>query len=75
VESLGAFRFTVTFPVINNASNIIFLASGEKKAQAVAAVLEGDFDPGEYPAQNVKAVNGNVYWFIDEPASALLAAP
>lgn len=75
VENLGAFRFTITFPVINNASNIIFLASGEKKAQAVAAVLEGDFDPEEYPAQNVRPAAGNVYWLFDESASGLLAAP
>src|SRR5688572_1769664 len=29
VEELRAFRFTITFPVINDASNIIFLASGK----------------------------------------------
>jgi len=73
VEELGAFRFTVTFPVINQASNVILLASGEEKAKAIAAILEGKFDPEEYPAQNVKPVDGNVYWLIDEPAAGLLS--
>ena len=38
VEKLGAFRLTMTFPVFNNASNVIFLVSGESKSEAVARV-------------------------------------
>lgn len=75
VEELRAFRFTITFPVINEASNIVFLASGKEKAEAVAAILEGEFAPEQYPAQNVKPATGNVYWLIDEAASSLLETP
>ena len=72
VERLNDYRLTVTFPVINNASNIIFLASGTEKAAAVAVVLEGEHNPGKYPVQNVRPAEGNVFWFIDEPAATLL---
>ena len=72
VEKLGEYRLTITFPAINRASNIIFLALGEEKAAAVAAVLEGDFDPEKYPAQNVRPAAGKVYWLLDEPAASRL---
>ena len=72
VEKLNDYRLTMTFPLINNAANVIFLVAGKEKAEAVAAILEGKYDPEEYPAQNVRPAEGNAYWFIDEPAAALL---
>lgn len=72
IEKLGDYRFTITFPVINNAANTIFLVSGEAKAQAVSDVLEGDFRPDDLPAQFVLPENGELYWLLDEPAASLL---
>jgi 6-phosphogluconolactonase len=72
VEKLGDNRFTITFPVINNAANVIFLVSGEDKAQAVADVIEGDFQPDYFPAQFVLPENGDLYWLLDAPAAGLL---
>ena len=73
VEKLTAFRLTMTFPVFNNASNVIFLVAGESKSEAVARVLEGEFRPDEFPAQFVNPGSGNLYWILDEAAGIRLA--
>ena len=62
----------MTFPLINNAANVVFLVSGSDKAEAVATVLEGDFQPDDFPAQFVIPENGDIYWLLDEPAGASL---
>jgi 6-phosphogluconolactonase len=69
VEKLKAYRFTMTFPAIDNARNVIFLVAGENKAEALKAVLKGDFQPEKFPAQNVKPLNGNLLWLVDEKAA------
>ena len=72
VEKLGTTRFTLTFPVINNARNVIFLVAGAEKAETLKAVLEGDFEPEKYPSQTVKPEHGDLFWLIDERAASLL---
>ena len=75
VEKLDAHRLTITFPVINNASNVIFLVAGEEKAQAVADVFEAEFRPDDFPAQLVQPVEGNLYWLLDNAAASKLRRP
>jgi 6-phosphogluconolactonase len=70
VEKLGEFRLTMTFPAINASKRVIFLVSGEAKAGAVAAVLEGEFDPVNLPAQRVKPGPGRVQWLLDKPSAS-----
>lgn len=72
VENLQTTRLTLTFPVINNASNIMFLVSGTEKAEALREVLQGDYQPDQFPAQKVKLNNGNLLWLIDSDAARLL---
>ena len=72
VEKLNDFRLTITFPVINNASNVIFLVAGAEKVQAVTNVLEGPFDPDDFPAQRVRPENGILYWLLDKAAASSL---
>ncbi len=72
VSKLGEQRLTMTFPVINNASSVIFLVSGEEKAATVRNVVEGDFLPDEFPAQLVKPTSGDLYWLLDEAAASTL---
>lgn len=69
VEKLDTNRLTLTFPVINHAANVIFLASGAAKAEILAAVLRGEFKPEKFPSQNVKPADGNLYWLADESAA------
>lgn len=75
VEKLSDHRFTMTFPVINGALNVVFFIAGAEKAEAVANVLEGEFRPDEYPAQLVKPVGGDLYWLLDEAAARSLQGP
>jgi 6-phosphogluconolactonase len=72
VEKLATDRLTLTFPVINNAANIILLVSGAEKASALKEILEGKADPEKYPAQMVRPVNGDLVWLIDNQANELL---
>ncbi len=72
VEKLDTTRLTLTFPVINNAANIIFLVAGADKAEALREVLEGKSAPDKYPSQTVKPANGELFWLLDENAAKLL---
>jgi len=72
VEKLDTTRLTVTFPVINKARNVIFLIKGADKAETLKTVLEGDFQPEKFPAQNVKPADGKLFWLVDDEAAALL---
>ncbi len=68
VEKLQAHRLTLTFPVINNAANVAFLVSGEKKRNIFKRVME---DPSAgLPAQRVQPTNGKLLWFVDEAVVA-----
>ncbi len=72
VEKLDANRLTLTFPVINNSSNVLFLVAGESKAEALMEVLEGDSNPDKYPSQKVKPTQGKIIWAFDKDAGSLL---
>ncbi len=68
------YRITLTALCINAAKKIIFLVLGEKKAPALHQVLEGAYNPTEYPAQLIKPENGEVFWLVDELAAQKLTA-
>lgn len=65
-------RLTFTPPVLNAARHILFLVTGSEKADAVQAVLEGNYQPDEYPAQIVQPSQGEVTWMFDRDAAAKL---
>lgn len=67
-------RITLTAPCINQARKIAFLAFGEKKADALYEVLEGERNPEKYPSQLIQAQNGETIWFVDEAAAKRLSA-
>lgn len=73
VERLDARRITLTPPVLNNAACVIFLVSGEEKARALRAVLEGPYQPDRLPAQAVRPVDGQRLWLVDRAAARLLS--
>jgi 6-phosphogluconolactonase len=70
VPELNTFRLTLTFPVLNAAASVIFLVSGEDKAETVRDVLEGP--AGRFPAQFVRPVNGRLEWWLERGAARLL---
>ncbi len=66
------YRITLNAPLINEAQHIAFLVYGESKAIAVHHVLEGDEDIEEFPAQLIEPIVGEIEWFLDNAAAALL---
>ena len=62
-------RLTFTPPLLNAARNLLFLVTGSDKADALHAVLEGPYQPDEYPAQIVRPPNGEVVWMVDTAAA------
>lgn len=72
VESMDFWRITLTYPVINNARNVIFVVVGESKSRALNRVLSGPSDPKQYPSQAVLPSDGNLHWFVDEAAASRL---
>ena len=72
LEDQKVYRITMTAPLINQARNITFLVYGQQKAKAVHQVLEGEFDPEQYPAQLIDPEKGELHWFLDEAAASLL---
>ncbi len=67
-------RLTFTPPLLNAARNVLFLVTGSEKADALHAVLEGEYQPNEYPAQIVHPTNGEVVWMVDRAAAQNLQA-
>ncbi len=74
VPQLGVERMTLTLPVFNNARNVIGLVAGADKAEALAATLEGRYQPSTHPAQAIKPVDGSLVWLVDEAAAAKLTS-
>ncbi len=68
-------RVTLTLPVLNNASHILFLVSGRAKADIVAEVLGEGKENGRYPAGLVNPSHGSLEWFIDKDAARKLNSP
>lgn len=66
-------RITLTFPVINAAANIAFVATGAGKADKVKSIFQDKEVPyGALPAQIVSPVAGKLVWFADEAATSKL---
>ena len=72
VEKLQANRVTLTPITLNAAREVIFMIGGEGKAEALKQVLEGDYNPDEYPAQLLRNSTGKVTWLVDTDAAARL---
>ncbi len=66
-------RVTLTFPVLNAAREIVFLVSGQNKAEALCDVLEGRPTREERPAAGIRPVDGTLTWLVDAAAAGRLA--
>lgn len=72
VEDQQMYRITLTAPVVNKSSAVAFMVTGEKKSETLREVMKGQYRPEVYPSQVIKPENGNLHWFVDEKAAALL---
>lgn len=60
-------RITLTVPVINNARQIIFMATGMGKIQALTTIIKGN---SNLPAELIQPTDGELHWFVDNAAAA-----
>ena len=72
LKEQNSYRITMTAPMINQSKHILFLAYGKEKAEAVQHVLGNESNVQKYPAQLINPVDGELQWFLDEQAAALL---
>jgi 6-phosphogluconolactonase len=72
IGKLFADRITLTPPVLNNAACVMFMVSGEDKATALKAILEGPYEPAQLPAQLINPTNGRLVWLLDRAAARSL---
>jgi 6-phosphogluconolactonase len=67
-------RITFTYPVINHAVRVAFVAAGDGKADTLHSVI--DKPEKGLPSSRIKpAYPGQLYWFVDDGASANLSYP
>lgn len=74
VPKFDSWRLTLTYPVLDAAMHVLFLVGGAEKADAVQHVIEGPFDPAEYPAQGVRTPEGTVTFLLDAAAAGKLTS-
>jgi 6-phosphogluconolactonase len=70
VEKLNGYRITFTFPLLNAAAEVLFVAGGPDKADMLRKVLRGDPSGQRYPAQDIRPASGRLLWLVDEAAAA-----
>jgi 6-phosphogluconolactonase len=72
--SIPRTRLTLTLGVINQATVILFLASGGSKASIIKTILEPRQEVDrQLPAALVRPERGRLIWLLDRPAAALLS--
>lgn len=69
VEKFKTWRITFTYPLLNAAKNVIFLAAGEGKSGVVKEILQ---EKKPYPAALVKPNSGKLFWLLDKQAASQL---
>jgi 6-phosphogluconolactonase len=72
MPKLQEYRLTLTPRVINNARRVAIAAEGAEKAAALAAALNGPYDPNTYPVQIVSPKDGQLTWLVDCAAASQL---
>lgn len=65
-------RITLTAPCINQAHAVAFLVFGASKAEAIKHILHDERNTDNYPAQLIQPTEGQLHWYLDKPAAALL---
>jgi len=72
VEKLHAYRITMTLPVLNEAALVLFLVSGEDKAETLRQVLEEKDGKAPFPSQLIRPTHGRLLWLVDRVAGRFL---
>ena len=75
VEDKETWRITLSWLVINRASQVFFLVSGAEKALILNEVFEGLRDPERLPSQLIVPEGGILTLLLDQAAATLLPEP
>ncbi len=68
----GQKRISLTKEVLNNAKRITFIVTGKAKAKILSEIFNGLPISKNYPAAEIKPVNGIIDWMIDKEAAFYL---
>lgn len=71
-QNRPARRVTLTPMALNTSRNVIFLATGEAKADALKKALSDKKDPKNFPVHRINPQSGNVIWYVDALAAKYL---
>jgi 6-phosphogluconolactonase len=71
VDKFQTYRLTFTLPVLNRAAYVMFLVSGDEKAEIVREVLEDK--NAQLPSQKVNPSDGKLVWLLDRAAGSRLS--
>jgi len=66
-------RITMTFPLLLRARRVLVLVEGDSKTRALREVLEGTWNPEQFPAQRLREAR-DVRWLVDAAAASGLRA-
>lgn len=69
----GESRLTLTLPCLNRARHVLFVATGENKAEAVRRTLEPVPGETEPPAARIRPMSGSVLFLLDQAAAGKLS--
>ena len=72
VEKLKSHRITFTYPLLNAAAEVLFIAGGADKTEMLGKVLRGDPSGQTHPSQGVRPSSGRLLWMVDEAAASAL---
>lgn len=72
VDKLDTWRITLTARTLNAAVEVLLMVGGEAKAPALKEVLEGHYNPKEYPSQLLRDASAHVTWLVDQAAASQL---
>jgi 6-phosphogluconolactonase len=72
VPALDTWRVTLTLPAINAARRVLFLVTGQSKADILRRILSPEAPVKHLPASLVRPIAGEVTWMLDRDAASLL---
>lgn len=72
VAKLDAWRLTLTLKALNSARRVIFMATGEEKAQVIAEAFGGVEHEGRYPCERVAPLHARREVLLDRAAASLI---
>jgi 6-phosphogluconolactonase len=72
VEKLSVDRITLTYPVLNEAADTLFLVAGADKAWAVHEALQGSAAVADVPVRGIQPRSGKLTFMVDRAAAAQL---